>query len=203
VGVVSLKPTSVPFCFSPPVEVSAQTLGTVPAQTLGTVPAQPTSMLVRAVCPSGHDPAGGVLQARTPKRRDISIVAGLGMIGGALAAAVAIRNVKGTSTPYDVPLALAVLKVPTGALTAVSGVLLLSGGFVPGLSQLDSQGQILAYALVLGYAQQVVTKLIDKQAMTVLNDVPSKDATGKQPSQTSGVTLGAGSLIPPRLTGLA
>lgn len=190
--VVSFKPTAVPFCFNPPVEVTATERVAAPAGTS-------SADLVRGVCPSGHDPASGVLKARTPSSLDISIVAGLGMIGGALAAAVAIRNVKGTSTPYDVPLALAVLKVPTGALTAVSGILLLGGGFVPGLSQLDSQGQIIAYALVLGYAQQLVTKLIDKQAMTVLNDVPSKDATGKQPTRSAAAVIATGSAIPARV----
>ncbi|HET9871896.1 MAG TPA: hypothetical protein VFP89_04780 [Propionibacteriaceae bacterium] len=180
VAVVSMKPSSVPFCFNPPVEVATNG-GTSQA-------GASSSRLVRAVCPSGHDPGTGVVQARTPKKRDISIVAGLGMIGGALAAAVAIRKVNGTSTPYDVPLALAILKVPTGGLTAVSGILLLSGGFVPGFSELDSQGQILAYALVLGYAQQLVTGLIDRQAMRVLDAVPSKDATGNQPTQVSGST---------------
>lgn len=49
-------------------------------------------------------------------------------------------------------------KVPAGALTAVAGILLLGGEFVPGLSELDSQRQILAYALVLGYAQQPATR---------------------------------------------
>jgi hypothetical protein len=39
-----------------------------------------------------------------------------------------------SAAPYDVPLALALLKVPTGALTAIAGILLLGGGFVPGLS---------------------------------------------------------------------
>jgi hypothetical protein len=60
------------------------------------------------------------------------IVAGLGAIGGALGALVAIRNLRGTSTPYSVSTALAVLKGPSGALTAVTGMLLLAGGFVPG-----------------------------------------------------------------------
>ena len=103
-------------------------------------------------------------------------------VGGALAAAFAIRNLRGTSIPYDVPLALAFLKVPIGSLTAVAAILLLGGGFVPGLSELDSQRQILAYALVFGYAQQLVTQLIDKQAQSLMNAVPSKDPDGTQPS---------------------
>jgi hypothetical protein len=109
-------------------------------------------------------------------------VTGLGLLGGAIAAAFAIRNLRGTTIPYDVPLALAFLKVPIGALTAVAGILLLGGGFVPGLSGLDSQRQILAYALLLGYAQQVATKLIDRQAQTLMDAVPSKDPDGRQPS---------------------
>ncbi|MGZ6576345.1 MAG: hypothetical protein ACXVHJ_35815, partial [Solirubrobacteraceae bacterium] len=76
-----------------------------------------------------------------------------------------------TSTPYSLPLALAVLKLPTGALTALLGLLLMRGGFVPGLSALDSSAQIIAWALVFGYSQQLLTHLVDKQAQTVLEGV--------------------------------
>jgi len=110
----------------------------------------------------------------------VAIVAGLGLLGGAVAAAFAIRKVRGTSTPYDVPLALAILKVPTGALTAVVGIVLLGGAFVPGLSELDSQRQILAYALIFGYAQQLATRLIDNRAQDILGGVNSKDSKSKQ-----------------------
>jgi hypothetical protein len=50
------------------------------------------------------------------------------------------------ATPYSLPTALAFLKVPTGALTAVLGIVLLRGQFIPGLSALDTSGQILAWA---------------------------------------------------------
>jgi hypothetical protein len=110
----------------------------------------------------------------------VAIVVGMGLLGGALAAAFAIRKVRGTSTPYDVPLALAILKVPTGALTAVVGIVLLGGGFVPGFSELDSQRQILAYALIFGYAQQLATRLIDNQGQRILGGVHSKDSKTKQ-----------------------
>ena len=92
-----------------------------------------------------------------------------------------------SAAPYDVPLALALLKVPTGALTAVAGILLLGGGFVPGLSELDTQRQILAYALVFGYAQQLATRYLDDRATTLLAEVPSKhtpaDADQVSPDQ--------------------
>jgi hypothetical protein len=99
------------------------------------------------------------------------IVAIVGTIAAAVAGAAALRNVRGTSTPYSLPVALAVLKLPTGALTAVLGILLMRGQFVPGLSALDFPGQIIAWAIVFGYAQQLLTRLVDQQAHTVLDDV--------------------------------
>jgi hypothetical protein len=109
-----------------------------------------------------------------PSGTDVWIVAGLGLLGGGLASAVSVRNMNHVATPYDVPLALALLKVPTGALTAVAGILLLGGGFVPGLSELDTQRQILAYALVFGYAQQLATRYLDDRATSLLAELPSK-----------------------------
>ena len=59
-------------------------------------------------------------------------------------------------------------------------MLLLRGGFVPGLSQLDSQDQILAYALVFGYAQQLATTYIDRRAQSLLESMPSKDTENRR-----------------------
>ena len=109
-----------------------------------------------------------------PSGADVWIIAGLGLLGGGLASAVSVRKIASSAAPYDVPLALALLKVPTGALTALAGILLLGGGFVPGLSELDTQRQILAYALVFGYAQQLATRFLDERATTLLAEVPSK-----------------------------
>lgn len=125
------------------------------------------------VCPSG---AGG------PRPQDAAIVALIGAFGGALAAAVSVRNLRGTSTPYDMPVVLSLLKVPAGALTALGALIAIRGDFVPGLSDLDSQEQILAYALVFGYAQQLLTRLIDDRAGAVLDSVPSKDAAVQRPA---------------------
>lgn len=121
----------------------------------------------------------------------MGIVAGLGLVGGSLAAVFALRKVRGSSTPYDLPLTAAFLKVPTGALTAVVGMLLLGGGFVPGLSALDSQRQILACDLLLGYGQQLATQLVDKQAQIVLNAVPSRDPQAPPQTPTASTQQGA------------
>ena len=103
-----------------------------------------------------------------------------------MAGAVSINKLRGTSTPYDVPTALALLKAPFGAMTAVGAIIFIRGGFVPGLSDLDSQVQILAYAFVFGYAQQLLTGLIDKQAQAVLDSVPSMGAAEHHPEVVQG-----------------
>ena len=50
----------------------------------------------------------------------------------------------------------------------------VAGQQVPGLSDLDSSAQILAWAVVFGAAQQLVTGLVDRQADHVLNQVGGK-----------------------------
>ena len=124
-------------------------------------------------CPAG---------ASGPSRWDVLLVELLGLVGGSLSAMVAIRGMRGTSTPYGVPVALALLKLPAGALVSLSALLLLGGEFFPGLSGLDSPQQIVAYALVLGYAQQLVTRLVDRQANTVLDRVPSAEPAPREPA---------------------
>jgi hypothetical protein len=166
---VAEHPTAVPFCFQPDITTS-QAAMLPPDQAPGSR---------RVVCPSGEQALGeNPLQ---PRGSDVWIVAGLGLLGGGLASAISVRKLASSAAPYDVPLALALLKVPTGALTAVAGILLLGGGFVPGLSELDTQRQILAYALVFGYAQQLATRFLDDRATTLLEQVPSKHTS---PTQT-------------------
>ena len=92
--------------------------------------------------------------ARTATPWDHLVVELVGLTAAALAATVAIRRLKGSSERYGLPVALAALKLPTGAITAFLGLLLMRRQFVPGLSALDTSAQILAWALVFGYAQQ-------------------------------------------------
>jgi hypothetical protein len=151
-GVV--EPTAVPLCFQPDGKV---------------------------VCPTGESVAGDddvdAVIARTVSGWDLALVELIGLLAAAVAAAFALRGIRGTTTPYGLPVALALLKLPTGALTAVLGLLLMRGQFVPGLSALDSSAQVLAWAIVFGYAQQLFTGLVDTQAQAVLDDVAGKSAT--------------------------
>lgn len=148
---LSFRPTAMPLCFPD----QAAGAGAAAAQRLN--------------CPTRTNAAG-------PTGGDVWVVGLIGLLGGALASSIAIRNTRGTSTPYDVPAALAWLKIPLGAFTAILGIIAIHGGFLPGLSALDSQEQILAYALLLGAGQQLLTGVLDRRAQFLLTAIPSKEA---------------------------
>jgi hypothetical protein len=133
------------------------------------------------VCPSEEQPPGPRGKGRRlPAPGDVTLVALFGLLGGALSGGIAIRKMHGQTTPYGVPVALNLLKLPSGALTAILGILLVRGAFVPGLSQLDSQPQILGYAFFFGIAQQFATRFIDRRAREVLGRVPTKTTPADQ-----------------------
>jgi hypothetical protein len=125
-----------------------------------------------------------VLVDRTATSADILVVEIVGLVAATLAGAIALRRMRGTSTPYAVPVALILLKLPAGALTAVLGLLFMRGGFVPGLTALDSSAQILAWAIIFGYAQQVFTRLVDNRGQALLEDVAGHGPAGAREMKT-------------------
>jgi hypothetical protein len=158
-------PKAIPLCSNP----SSTTTTTAAA-------ASPRQM----VCPTSEMAATSV-----PRGGDVAVVALMGVLGAALSATLAVQKLRGTASPYAVPVALACFKLPAGALTAIAGLLLIKGDFVPGFSQLDSQGQILGYALVFGVAQHLVTRFVDQRADDVVNSLPSKENPATRPKQAS------------------
>ena len=105
-----------------------------------------------------------------PQSADIAILELVGALGAAVAAVTGLRRERGTAMPFSVPVVLGLLKLPTGALSAVLGLLLIEGQVVPGLTALDTSGQIIAWAILLGAGQQVFMRLIDQQGGQVLDD---------------------------------
>jgi hypothetical protein len=154
-----VNPKALPICFTPANVVCATSTTAV----AGVAP-QSASGAQTAASQAATDRT----MRRVASGWDITVVELLGLLAASIAAAAAIRKVEGTSTPYGLPVAVAVLKLPTGALTALLGLLLMRGNFVPGLSALDSSAQILAWAILFGYAQELFTKFVDAQAQTVL-----------------------------------
>jgi hypothetical protein len=165
----SISPTTIPLCFTPEAEGR-----------------------VTVVCPRGETPLGPVTRdndldpdpaiARTVTRGDVWLVELLGALGAALAGAAALRSLGSNSTPYAVPVTLAMLKLPTGAVTAVVGLLLMRADFVPGLSALDTSAQILGWAVIFGIAQQLVTQFADSQAAGLLENIKGQGAAGDRSS---------------------
>jgi hypothetical protein len=165
-------PDAIPLCFAPTDTTTQQ--GTPPPGEFNTV------------CPSEEQPpAPNGAPRRLPAPGDVTLTALFGLLGGSLSGAFAIRKLQGTTTPYSVPVALSLLKLPSGALTAIVGILLVRGEFIPGLSQLDNQPQILAYAFVFGMAQQVATRYVDARAQQLLTTVPSKAAGDRAKGSTA------------------
>ncbi|MBO8189297.1 hypothetical protein [Streptomyces spirodelae] len=144
---------TVPLCFSPDRVSGADTY--------------------QVVCPTRSEPEARAEDvdaslAGTTSPADYLTIEFVGLVAAGIAAAATIRRIGGTAEPYNVPFSLALLKLPMGALTAVLGLLLMRGGFVPGLTALDSSAQIISWAVIFGYAQQIFTRLVDTQAQNVL-----------------------------------
>ena len=170
-----LRPTLIPMCFAP--------------QESGTVTVVCPTAQSEPFVPTGGQPQPGVptrdidnVVEQTAKPLDLTVVELVGLTAAAIATAAAIRRLKGSSERYGLPVSLAALKLPTGAITAFLGLLLMRGQFVPGLSALDTSAQILAWALVFGYAQQLFTRLVDQQGQTVLDNVRGADRPELTPS---------------------
>ena len=123
----------------------------------------------KVACPASAHATG-------PSSFDVIIVALMGLLGGALSVAFTVQRLRGTSAPYDIPLALTINKLPSGVLTGLVGLVLIQGDFIPGLSELDNQGQILAYAILFGFAQHLATRFIDQKAEEVIESVPKKSS---------------------------
>jgi hypothetical protein len=155
-------PDKLPVCFTPGTTIVCPTSAKAIVNPTTTSPTgQPTE-----VRPDQADAA----MRRYASGWDLIVVEGVGLLAAALAAAASLRTIRGSSTPFGLPIALALLKLPTGALTAVLGLILMRGDFVPGLSALDSPAQILSWAVVFGYSQQLLTRSVDQRAQRVIDD---------------------------------
>ena len=151
-----MYPTAVPLCFDPPVTEDTSQVG--------------------IICPSR---AGEDVE---PSAGDVALVASVGLLGAALSSAIWVSRLPASQNSHTISFVLALFKLPVGALTALAGLLIIHGRFVPGLSWLDTQPQVLAYAFVFGFAQQVVTGVIDRQAGDILKRIPDKEAKAAKPS---------------------
>ncbi|WES63205.1 hypothetical protein P0L94_12140 [Microbacter sp. GSS18] len=113
------------------------------------------------ICPSGR---------AVPHPGDVTIIQLYGLVGAAATGAIAVPRLRGTATPYAVPIWSLVLKLPLGAITAYLGLTLLH--VVNGIT-ITSVQELAAWAVVFGASQEALTHMIDQRAQSVLNSVPS------------------------------
>ena len=183
----ALRPAWMPLCFAPagadavvcPTSTASLAASEAPPTEGQEAPSTTGPVTATdAQAPAAADVARVIAETAEPP--DAALVMLLGLAAAAVTGAAALRRMRGTSTPFAVPVALLALKLPTGALTAFFGLLLIHGQIVPGLSALDSSGQILAWALLFGAAQQLVTGSVDKKAQSVLDRVGPAPMTEDQ-----------------------
>lgn len=121
------------------------------------------------------DTFGLVTSGTSLSGADIAIAELLGLVSASLVGALAIRKMKGTSTAYAVPMASLLLKLPTGALTAVAGLLMVKAGIAGNGVSLTTSAHVVGYSLLFGASQQGITGMVDRQAQSLLNNISSKD----------------------------
>jgi hypothetical protein len=96
---------------------------------------------------------------------DLLKVMGVGAVAGAATSVLPLARARTSSGPYGVTGSQIALKVPAGAAAAFLGVLLLQKG-VGGLSAATGNAAYF-YAVVVGFAQQTLTHLVDRQAQGI------------------------------------
>jgi hypothetical protein len=108
-----------------------------------------------------------------PGPSDVGIVEFLGGLGGLLSGVATIRAARNFQRFYGLPLAQGILKIPTGAASALAGVLLLQNGLLGAVAN-PGWDTIMSYALLFGVAQLAVTKQIDSRAGDLLGESNAK-----------------------------
>lgn len=111
------------------------------------------------VCPGGGSASGG----------DVWLVQLLGAFGAVLSAVVLLLRRRPSLSPYVMIGYQAMIKILLGAALAVVGILGLGAGVTTGLIGIASQAALLLWAVILGYSQQLATRLLDSYADRVMD----------------------------------
>lgn len=127
------------------------------------------TIVVQAIMPAGDRiiplPSGGATIAGWAL---LALVMLFGSLGGALSALVSLYMTRRKLTNtlwFDPRPALSLVKVVMGLWTAVVGVLAVGTGAIVGVY--TSLASVLLLAFIFGYAQQTVTRFIDRKAADI------------------------------------
>ena len=106
-----------------------------------------------------------------PTAPDVWLVQLLGAFGGIISVVVLLTRRRPSLSPYVLTGYQALIKVFFGSALAVLGILGLDAGIAQGLASITTQAGLLLAAALLGYAQQVGTRLLDNYADRVMDQV--------------------------------
>jgi|GEM_PF-1825985 len=132
------------------------------------------------VCPSGGD---------VPSAGDTATVVFLGMIGAGLTAVIAVSRARPSMSPYRLMPALSMLRIPLGGIVAVLGIVVMQSEVIPGFQGVLDVEQIAVYAIVFGFSQEAVTRLLENR-VRALQDIAAQGVNGKQAAATGLASKG-------------
>jgi hypothetical protein len=132
---------------------------------------RPEFLPMCAHLPSNEQIQACATGAKTPGPLDVWLVQLLGAFGAMVAAVVLLLRRRPSLSPYVLIGYQAIIKMLLGSALAVIGVLALSAGVAEGLTCITSQAALLLWSALLGYSQQVGTRLLDNYADRVMNHV--------------------------------
>jgi hypothetical protein len=163
---------------STPPTTSTTAASTTTAGT-GTALASATTATSVAATPADQS---GMDQQRRLFTRQIATIEVWGAFGGVVGALVALRRINGFRGPYGLQFAQIALKLPAGAFIALFALVLLQSAILPPLASVAG-GKLAAYAVLFGFAQESVTRMVDQQAGRLLGAArstsdPEKAITG-------------------------
>jgi hypothetical protein len=116
----------------------------------------------------------GCTRSAETARFDAFEIALMGALGGLVSAVLTLRTLHGFRGPFGLYTAQSALKIPTGAGLAMIGVLFLQSGVLGAFDPQDGS-QVFAYAAMFGFAQQVLTRLVDRRVADLIGNARSKD----------------------------
>ena len=132
-----------------------------------------------SICPTNPQTgkAEACLRGMGPARGDLLEVILVGSLAGLLSALLPLSRVQRVPSPYSLPTAQVMLKAPAGGAAALVGILLMQGEVFTGLARQSGSG-ILAYAALFGFAQQLLSGLVDRRASSLLGSDASEAHAG-------------------------
>ena len=112
------------------------------------------------------------LAPQTLSSGDLAAIELWGLLGGGVSVIAALGQLRVTSRPSSLQITQLILKPLAGAAVALFGIVLTQGGLFAQLQPVSSAA-IAAYALLFGFAQQALTRMVDKKASTLASNADS------------------------------